>query len=156
MELESAFVHLMNAEALKNPTENLEKARGHIYRSTLDCYKLIWLKISDEINEVAYHRSAYRGDEASLLQGLKDYDYLLRRARRLEMDSVGDSTLNGSVIDAWSDAVRRGMEIHERIDLARLNRLCKFQPLKGTRFWIASLIMGIIVSIIGNIIWSLI
>ncbi len=53
LELESAFVHLMNAEALKNPTENLEKARGHIYRSTLDCYKLIWLKISDEINEVA-------------------------------------------------------------------------------------------------------
>jgi len=41
-EFESAFTHLMKYEMGQDPDVNLKKAKGHIFRATLDCYKMLW------------------------------------------------------------------------------------------------------------------
>ena len=52
IEIESAFMHFSvysNEKESEIKEENLQKAYNHIVRATLDCQKLIWLKMHELI-----------------------------------------------------------------------------------------------------------
>jgi len=139
LELESAFTHIMTAEIGNNPAENMEKARGHLYRATLDCYKFMWLKITSVIDDAYVHRDAYKSSEKELLVGYDEYKAALNAAREFELSSIGKTDRNMGVLNKWRDAVTKGKEVYDKIDVKKLNRLIKWATRNGLKFWLYSL-----------------
>ena len=131
-EIENCNSHLMRAladnEGNSDTKGNLEKAKRHLQRGTLDCYKLIWLQIDKQIE-------AFLGEfgYAELVDLLPvSYDEIYRRHkqfkrclaenRRNEILSVG-TDIEGSIA-AYKKTVEDGYDLLQEIsDEARYKRI---------------------------------
>ena len=56
IELENVLLHLsqvFNPEVTpQKKSENLQKANDHLFRVTLDCYKLLWINMHDQLKRI--------------------------------------------------------------------------------------------------------
>jgi len=121
VEIESAFVHFVKYDMGIEPSKNLKKAKGHLFRATLDCYKLIWRETHDVISDIDVYRAAYNGSEEELLEKLKIRRETTKSARRKELELVGSEDI--VVFELWKKAAKISLEINDKINRNQLEEL---------------------------------
>ncbi|MEA3281103.1 MAG: hypothetical protein U9Q68_00845 [Euryarchaeota archaeon] len=97
IELENTFAHIsqyFNPELdIQDKDENLVKAYDHLVRVTLDCYKLLWVTIHEDLRVIEkdkyIRKLGLNMSEAEFLTKFQKLRKLAQEARGIEMASVG-------------------------------------------------------------------
>ena len=135
-EFEGAFTHLMKYQMEDDPDINLKKAKGHIFRATLDCYKMLWRETHSVVSEIDMYRGAYEKDEKTLVNSLYQWDEISMKARLAEHNSVGSEDVD--ILNLWKEAARLSLEIYKSVNktsLKKLKRKAKYEgPFKAYVF----------------------
>ena len=120
VEIENYNSHLMRAMEDGSGdnviASNLKKAKGHLQRGTLDCYKLLFVHISRQINEYFHGFSKVDIDIAlghtnfhQLFKQRQEFLVLIRNSRKTEMRNVGVN-IEDTII-GYRDAVYNGFDL---------------------------------------------
>ena len=120
-EIEAAFVHLVKYEMGTDPDANMKKAKGHLFRATLDCYKLLWRETHGAIAEVDIYKAAYNGKQEELTKKLRERKDATLSARRRELEFVGSE--DETVFELWKKAANLSFEIYNNINGDHLEEL---------------------------------
>jgi len=156
--LEHSFSHILQyftpgiAEELKR--ENLLKAKHHIQRATLDCYKIFWhamdvylVKLVDDHNKRKFCINMTEGD---FLRAFFDFKTKAQEARRIEARNVGINLLE--TIEAYKTACSYGKIIYNNIDTVKM---ADFDKLR-TKIWAfisaREYIAGVLTAVIAGLI----
>ncbi len=123
VEIENAFSHI--AVALSAPNSevgrrNLDKAVSHLQRATLDCYKLLWVKLGEDVELILRDekkRVAVTMETGKLWKLWESFKKKSLEARKLEMEHVGRNPL--AAVDAYREACALAWEILESVDEAK-------------------------------------
>ena len=159
-EIENTFSHLMialdNSEDENLRKENIRKAYNHLARATLDCYKILWIEIEKDINNI-YHsdvkRLALTISEIEFLKLKKQFKEAILKARKIEHQYIGKDPLKA--VPYYIEAIEIGKQIVDSLDENKEN-LAKKYTLKNflKREVIMSFLLGIITGIIANWLYS--
>lgn len=160
IELENTFAHLTkyldrdNATPVRN--DNLTKAYNHLLRTTIDCYKMLWVEMDEQIeffmgndNSRKFAVNIPENEATTLWLNFKEK---AKEARRQEMDGIGITPVD--TIDAYKNTVAIGWEILKKCDQAKINSLKSFSLKYLIKQQWIGFIFGIVAGIIGNIIFS--
>ncbi len=155
-EIENAFSHLMisldESENEDIRKENVKKAYNHLARATLDCYKLLWVEIEKDINNI-YHsdvkRLALTISEIEFLKLKKQFKEAILEARKVEQQYIGKDPLKA--VPYYIKAIEIGKRIIDSLDESKEERAKKF-TLKGflKREFILCFLFGVIAGIVAN------
>ncbi len=110
--------------------ENILKARNHLTRLTLDCYKLIWVGINDELapiykdNERLFSCIDISPDD--FISKYNEFKNIIDEARRLELSSVGVDPLIS--VEKYKSAIKLGRCLKESIDYNKMKKLESAKP----------------------------
>ena len=129
LEIESTLTHLMKYVMDEDKETNVKKAKGHVYRASLDCYKMMWDFIYESVSGAFEYREAYKGDEADLLQRRRELYDALRSARRMESREVGSE--HEETLNLYKKALAVGLEIFYSTDQSILKKLKQKDRFKG-------------------------
>lgn len=101
---------------------NLEKAYNHLQRATLDCYKLCWLYMDEEIagliDNPNVRKFCVNMPEGELLSAYNYFREAAQSARLTEGQNVGIDIMPS--IAAYKNACREGKRIFGSIDVAKM------------------------------------
>ncbi|NLN72351.1 MAG: hypothetical protein GX137_06155 [Thermoplasmatales archaeon] len=129
LEIEATYTHLMKCLMNEDVDLNLKKAKGHLYRASVDCYKLLWENIYDVVTKVDEYRSSYEGKESELLNKLKEMNRYMVDARRTEVSEVGTEDLE--ILSAWKEALTLGLDIFYSVNKAEMKKQMKRSRYSG-------------------------
>ncbi len=89
--LSHIFVALNDNEQEEIRKSNIEKAYNHLIRATLDCYKLLWVKLNEDIDrifEIKTKRLALNISEYELIKLRNSFKEKAKEARKAELGST--------------------------------------------------------------------
>lgn len=132
IEIENTFSHLAqylntnNSKTIQD--ENIKKAYNHLLRATIDCYKILWVTMSNDIeifmgNTNNRKFSVNMSENESMALWIK-FKKKAQDARRQELNGVGVTPLN--TIDAYKETVEIGWELLRNCDREKLTSLKEF------------------------------
>ena len=132
IEIENTFSHMAQYLNANNSSEiqeeNLNKAYNHLLRATIDCYKMLWVEMSKDIevfmgnnNNRKYSVNLPENESMQLWLQFKDK---AKEARRQELSGVGVTPLQ--TIDAYKETVEIGWAILNNCDREKLLSLKAF------------------------------
>jgi hypothetical protein len=159
VEMENTLSHIFTSfDESKSPNvrqENIEKAYNHLVRATLDCYKLLWVHINKEIDEI------FRSDTKRFALTISESDFLklrnlfkekAREARRKELNNIGCNPL--APVKDYMEAIRIGKQITNSVDDEREGRARKFTLRAKLEELVASFVIGVVTGIIATMIYN--
>lgn len=150
------MIALDNSEDKNLRKENIKKAYNHLARATLDCYKILWIEIEKNINNI-YHsdvkRLALTISEIEFLKLKKQFKEAILKARKIKHQYIGKDPLKA--VPYYIEAIEIGKQIVDSLDENKEN-LAKKYTLKNflKREVIVSFLLGIIAGIIANWLYS--
>lgn len=152
--IDSANSHLMQylspdiGANLQN--QNLIKAKGHLERATLDCYKILWLHLEEDLKSLITDSEkrvlCVNMNESELLDKYQNAVKGIIESRRAELQNVGINL--EETIKKYHNAIQITKDIMENIDPSALDLIDKKRA--RTR-WI-EIGIALIVGIVGTII----
>jgi hypothetical protein len=152
IEIESAFMHFSvysNGESPDIKEENLQKAYNHIVRATLDCQKLIWLKMHELIEglykDQNMRKFCVNENEQILINKCNTFFDLAKEAREDEIKNVGKSPLKS--IESYHKLLEIGEEILRSIDLDKSEYFKKYSKI----LYIKEHILAFTISFVGGL-----
>ena len=138
--------------------KNIEKACGHLIRATLDCYKLLWIKIYEQLNIIkddeTTRKLGLNMSESIFLIKYQELRKLAQDARRKEMVSIGLNPL--ASIDLYKEVVRVGNELIESKDENKIKEIQSLKSFISTKEFIMGTAIGIFTGLISGYLLSLI
>lgn len=159
VELENTLSHIFVSLDSDVPEEvredNIRKAYNHIIRATLDCYKLLWVRLDEEIEKI------FGSDVDMLALTISEEEFLRLRAqfkekaieaRRRELNGVGKDPLQS--IRDYREVVEIGMKIVKSIDENKKKRAWKFRL--RSKWWELGLafLLGVVSGVFANVIYN--
>lgn len=132
IEIENTFSHitqyLNTANTLEIQTSNLEKAYNHLLRATIDCYKILWVAMSEEI-EVFMGNNNSRKFSVNLSENEAMYLWMqfktnAQEARRIELAGIGIQP--EGAIEAYKKTIEIGWQLLKNCDREKLKALKTF------------------------------
>ena len=132
--------------------DNLTKAYNHILRATLDLHKLIWVFLKDKLETFiikdSNKRLCFNIPEADVLNQYKQFVLQAQKARRYEIEHIGNDPLNA--IAKYDDLNKTGFELYRQIDLEKVSKVQSFLQVVRTK----EFLFGIITSLVATaILW---
>lgn len=132
-EIENTFSHLMVALDTNNNQkiidQNIQKAYGHLLRSTLDCYKILWTEMSSHFDKVINNENLrhyiFNNNDEKILSAWHEFRKKAQTARKHEMESVGKNQLN--TITLYKAAIDEGRFLMDSFDFSKYESSKKFQ-----------------------------
>lgn len=140
VEIENFNSHIMAAfrhgSDSSDGKSNISKAKTHLQRATLDCYKLLFVEINNRIREFVTGLStedvaftlgdSYHND----LKAWHVFSQEIRKARKNELSNTGTQKIEDT-IEQYNKAVNNGFELYEKI----VNSLPKIAHVRKHLFW---------------------
>lgn len=163
IEMENAFMHFIQSTNVEIPQEqrdnNLEKARCHLLRATLDCHKCLWLALAQKIEPVAsdaFLSQFVTTDPQKEFHKLwREFNEKANEARKIELRKVGVDPL--ASIGLWLETNNIGKKLVDMIDYQRLSYFRKFRLRLWIRKhlweWIIAFILGVLAIKFCEIYW---
>lgn len=121
IEIENFNSHLLVALKKEESDEiinsNLRKAKTHLQRGTLDCYKMLFIKINEQVNHFLKDLTIEDvhfaiGDQyTSCLNNWIKFSENIQATRRLEVASTGTQQID-DVIEQYRAAVQVGYSVY--------------------------------------------
>ena len=163
VEIENYNSHMMRAmedgSADGVISSNLKKAKGHLQRGTLDCYKLLFVHINRQINQYFDGFEKIDIDIAlghtnfhQLFQQRQEFIQIIRQSRTTEMQNVGVN-IEGT-IESYRSAVNNGFDLVELLsnEYPQFERVKKYFFIKQLQAnwggYVISAILGVVVTLI--------
>lgn len=155
-EIENTFSHMaqyFNSSLDEDEKqENLKKAYGHLVRVTIDCYKLLWVKLKEELELIYLDEKkrvfALNIPEEEFLKKYQQFRAKAKDARTLEIKNIGTNPF--VAIEAYKETILIGHELLKSVDGNKLNKLHIFKTIITTKECIITLILGIISGFIAG------
>ena len=159
VELENTLSHIFVSLDSDVPEEvredNIRKAYNHLIRATLDCYKLLWVRLDEEIEKIFWSdvdMLALTISEEEFLRLRAQFKEKAIEARRRELNGVGKDPLQS--IRDYREVVEIGMKIINSIDHNKKRRAWRFR-LRSKRWEILlALLLGFVSGILANIVYN--
>ena len=159
VELENALSHVfvsIDASISKEIKEdNIKKAYNHLIRATLDCYKLLWIRLDEDIEKIfksKVSRLALTVSEEEFLHLRGQFKSKAIEARKRELKEIGKNPLQ-SIYD-YQKVAAIGMKIINSVDDNKKITIKAFQ-LKS-KWWeiLLSFLIGAVSSLFADMILS--
>ena len=162
IELENTLAHIMQSVDPDHNdnvrSENINKAKAHLLRATLDCYKLLWVELKREINHIYSDpdklKFALNMSEGEFLSLRERFVKKANEARKKEIECVGISPTES--LQLYAEAVHIGWNLVKAIDYRKVDDLKKFKNKYKFRLSLATLLFTIILSFAVGVVSSLI
>ncbi len=162
IEIENSFAHLTifldKTNTKEIQIENLNKAYNHLLRASLDCYKLLWIEMSKDIDIILKDENKRKFTtnmpEIEILQLYTQFKEKAKIARKKELQTIGLN--NQEVLNEYKETIEIGWKILHNIDKEKLESYSKFNITNIIKQHGMGFIIGIISSIIASILWNLI
>jgi len=162
IEVENSFAHLTIFLDKTNPKdiqiENLNKAYNHLLRASLDCYKLLWIEMSKDIDIILKDENKRKFTtnmpEIEILQLYTQFKEKAKIARKKELQTIGLN--NQEVLNEYKETIEIGWKILHSIDKEKLESYSTFNIKNILKTQWIGFIIGIISSITASILWNLI
>lgn len=159
-ELENTLAHLAQYHnpALDNTIkmENLRKANDHLMRVTLDCYKLLWIGMSQELetfyNDEKKRVFALNIPEEEFLKKYNAFKEKAQTARWAELNSVGVKPL--AAVESYKEVIVIGKELLNSIDHNKLQKLNRFRKIVFIKETGVAFLIGLASGYIANAFWN--
>lgn len=159
LEIENILSHVfqvLNPELIETKKiENIEKAKGHLERATLDCLKIIWGDIGEHIQHINeddnLRRYCVNMSENDFKRKVIEYNTLLAEARLIEMKSIGKT--HDDTIKAYKKAIQLAKELLLAIDDGKMDSFSSFRKIINMKSNILSFILGILASLVASYLW---
>jgi len=162
IELENVLSHLSQ---LFNPdvtpekkSVNLQKANDHLFRVTLDCYKLLWINIHDQLKRIegddSVRKLGLNISEAEFTMKLQKIKKLAQEARSIEMESVGLSPI--ASIDKYKEVVKSGYELIDKRDNIKISEIKSLKRFISTKEFLIGIVIGVFGGLISGYVLSFI
>jgi hypothetical protein len=153
----SHFIQILNPEIDHDQkNENIDKARGHVERATLDCLKIVWTEKSKLLSRINSDELARRYcinmPEQDFVRNYEEYKELLAKARLIEMNSVGTS--HEETIEAYKRAIELAKNLSSHIDYNKLNSFNAFRKIINAKTSLVSFLLGVSSSLVACYIWG--
>jgi|Deesub1362B_J571_1020462.scaffolds.fasta_scaffold00148_21 hypothetical protein len=158
LEIENTFTHIMqyfNDEIDEAAREdNLAKARNHLIRSCLDCYKMIWTLMKEDLDKIGkdkYKRKfGVNMTEGEFLAKYTKFKSAAQEARRIEMENVGINPL--ASLERYKEAIEIGKELLGNIDHNKLEEFESFMWRAKTFVTAREFIVGLFSGLLAGLI----
>lgn len=162
IELENVLSHLSQLFNPKvTPEEknvNLQKANDHLSRVTLDCYKLLWVNLLDQLKKIesddSVRKLGLNISEAVFTMKLQKIKELAQEARSIEMESVGLSPM--ASIDKYKEVVKNSYELIDKRDDIKINEIKSLKRFISTKEFLVGIIIGVFGGLISGYVLSFI
>ena len=150
IELENTFVHIsqyFNPElGIQDKNKNLAKAYDHLVRATLDCYKLLWVTMHEQLKDIEKDESKRKLglniSETEFRTKFQKIKKLAQEARRIEMTSVGLEPI--TALDKYKEVVKDGYELIDTIDETKMQEIKSLKRFVSTKEFIVGILAGLI------------
>ena len=160
IELENVLSHLSQLFNPKvTPEEqnvNLQKANDHLFRVTLDCYKLLWINLLDQLKKIesddSVRKLGLNISEAVFTMKLQKIKELAQEARSIEMESVGLSPM--ASIDKYKEVVKNSYELINKRDDIKINEIKSLKRFISTKEFLVGIIIGVFGGLISGYVLS--
>lgn len=154
IELENVLSHLsqlFNLEVSpKEKSVNLQKANDHLFRVTLDCYKLLWISLLDQLKMIegddSVRKFGLNISEAEFTMKSQKIKKLAQEARNIEMKAVGISPM--SSIDKYKEVVKNSYELIDKRDDIKISEIKSLKRFISTK----EFLIGIVIGVFGGLI----
>lgn len=154
IELENVLSHLsqlFNPEVTpKEKSVNLQKANDHLFRVTLDCYKLLWIRLLDQLKMIegddSVRKLGLNISEAGFTMKLQKIKKLAQEARNIEMKAVGISPI--SSIDKYKEVVKNSYDLIDKRDDIKISEIKSLKRFISTK----EFLIGIVIGVFGGLI----
>ena len=162
IELENVLSHLsqlFNLEVTpKEKSVNLQKANDHLFRVTLDCYKLLWINIHDQLKRIegddSVRKLGLNISEAEFTMKLQKIKKLAQEARNIEMKAVGISPM--SSIDKYKEVVKNSYELIDKRDDIKISEIKSLKRFISTKEFLVGIVIGVFGGLISGYLLSII
>ena len=151
LEIEATYTHLMKCLMNEDVDLILKNAKGHLYRASVDCYKLLWENIYDVVTKVDEYRTSYEGKESELLNKLKEMNKYMMDARKTEVSEVGTEDLE--ILSAWKEALTLGLDIFHSVNKAEMKKQMRKSRYSGLfPTYVYPMVVGAVFFILGIVV----
>ena len=156
IELENTFAHIsqyFNPELdIQDKDKNLAKAYDHLVRATLDCYKLLWVTLHEQLKVIEEDESIRKLglniSETEFRTKFQKNKKLAQEARRIEMTSVGLTPI--AALNKYKEVVKGGYELIGTIDENKLQEIKSLKIFVSTKEFIIGMSVGILAGLISG------
>lgn len=132
--------------------KNVEKAKRHLERATLDCVKIIWVDISETLdsvnNDETLRRYCVNMPEHEFAKKYMEYQDLLTQARLTEMNSVGVSPLES--VYEYKRALELGKYLIRNIDNSKVKHFKEYRKIIMLKTHFISFLLGFVASLLAT------
>jgi len=150
IELENTFAHIsqyFNPELdTQDKDKNLAKAYDHLVRATLDCYKLLWVTMHEQLKAIEEDESKRKLglniSEAEFHNKFQKLRKLAQVARRIEMTSVGLTPI--AALNKYKEVVKGGYDLIDTIDENKMQEIKSLKRFVSTKEFIVGIITGLL------------
>ncbi len=162
IELENVLSHLsqlFNPEVTpQKKSENPQKAYDHLFRVTLDCYKLLWIKMHDQLKRIedddSVRKLGLNISEAEFTMKFQKVKKLAQEARGIEMESVGLSPT--ASIDKYKEVVKNSYELLDKRDDIKISEIKSLKRFISTKEFLVGIVIGVLGGLISGYLLSFI
>ncbi|MBA5942082.1 MAG: hypothetical protein H0M93_01955 [Methanophagales archaeon] len=156
IELENVLSHLsqnFNPKVdQKDKAKNLQMAYDHFVRATLDCYKLLWVNLHDQLKMIEADESVRKLglniSEAEFLMALQKIRKLAQEARSIELESVGLDPM--ASIDKYKAVVQEGYRLIEKKDKNKIKDIKSLKGFISIKGFITGMVIGVFAGVISG------
>ena len=150
IELENTFAHTsqyFNPELdIQDKDKNLAKAYDHLVRATLDCYKLLWVTMHEQLKHIEEDKSKRKLglniSETEFRTKFQEIKKLAQEARRIEMTSVGLAPI--AALNKYKEVVKDGYELIDTIDENKMQEIKSLKRFVSTKEFMVGILAGLI------------
>ncbi|MFA6332469.1 MAG: hypothetical protein WCX22_05920 [Methanoregula sp.] len=138
--------------------ENLKKAFHHLERATLDCYKILWVRMQTDLTEIIkdseMRKFCVNTTEAEFLAHYNEFLNRVRSARTYELTNVGTDL--ATTVEHYKRVVECGNHLCSAVDKIKIQDYKEIKKKWLKKITTRDVLVGIVAAIIGAIIWELI
>ncbi len=158
--IENALSHVMQcynpkiSEILRK--ENTQKAHHHLERATLDCYKILFVKLDKKITSVVdnpeLRKFCVNKTEREFISQYFDFKIRIRDIREKEIENIGINI--NETISLYKEAVNVGFTLIDAIDDQKIS---DYKQLNQRNAWIKTIrdfVIGVVTGLIACIIYG--
>lgn len=160
IELENSLAHIAQyynpSLDQKTKDDNLNKAKDHLIRVTLDSYKIVWLEMN-RIIEGLYSDDKIRVfatniPEEEFIKRYKSFKEKAQIARLIELRTVGNSPLDA--VGSYKEVISEGKDILGSIDVNKYVKLKKHKKILFLKEVITAYLIGVASGMTVNVVWG--
>jgi hypothetical protein len=157
IEQENSLAHIMAHFNSEDKNSNLPKAKAHLERATLDCYKIVWIYYKEKLEyfiklDNTNLALAFNKEESEVLDKIKNIDRLAKEARELESINIGKNS--DLALQKYMEVVELEKSLLESVDIKKASSYNRFRFSHILKDQALGIVLGILTGLLSSYLWE--